>query len=221
MKRKASQQRSGPRPKLQRQGGVYGKAALKRKPSALLTQELKFNDFSNAGDISTTGVIVDMTTFAAGDTALLRDGNKILAKSIQLRGTFATESLAQNAIVRYMIIHDKNSNGTAPTFAQVFSTTPIVTHVYSLKSIANASRFTTLLDRTIVINNQSDTAGAFAKAYIDEYIKVPESCQLVAFADGTSAVPISGSLSLMIISDVATGITDVDSALLGRLRFVG
>lgn len=218
MKRKASTAINRPfkRPRQVAQPQVY-----KKKSAPSIGVEKKFNDFSAITDISTTGTVTDITTFAAGDTALLRDGNKVLCKSIQLRGTLTLESLGKNAIVRYMVIHDKNANGVAPTWAQVVSTTPTTSHVASLKSITNASRFTTLLDRTIVLNNQSDTAGAVAKAYINDYINIPANCQLASFADGSAVVPTSGSLSLMMISDVASGIDDVDCLVLGRLRFIG
>lgn len=190
----------------------------RRQAAPSLAVEKKFNDSSCVTDATTTASITPLNTMAAGDTALLRDGNKILCTSVQIRGTLTLESLAANAIVRYLVVHDKNSNGVDPTAAQIFSTTPAV---YGLKSITNASRFTTLLDKTIVLMNQSDTAGAVGKAYINEYIKIPQALQLASFADGTSACPVSGSLSLIIISDLVAGAADVDVITLNRLRFIG
>lgn len=188
-----------------------------RKAIALVAEK-KFNDSSSVTDVTTTATVVNLNTMAAGDTALLRDGNKILSKTVQIRATLQLESLAANSIIRYLVVHDKNSNGVAPTAAQIFEGTPAV---YSMKNIGNGSRFTTLLDKIVVLNNQSDTAGAMAKAYISEFIKVPESLQLTAFADGTAAVPISGSLSLIIIGDIAAGVADVDAVFNNRLRFIG
>lgn len=224
MKRKASN--LGSRPTLKRQRTIIVnpqrdvQMVMKRERSipALLTSEKKYNDTSSVADVTTTATIVSLNSVAAGDTALLRDGNKILCVSIQIRATLVLESLAANSIIRYLIVHDKNSNGTAPTAAQVFEGTPAV---YSMKSVANASRFTTLLDKVVVLNNQSDTAGAVAKAYRSEYIKVPQQLQLSQFADGSAAVPVSGSLSLIIIGDIAAGAADVDAIFNIRLRFIG
>lgn len=189
-----------------------------RRANVALAPEKKFFDSVQITDASTTATILNLNNMAAGDTAITRDGNKIICRSIQLRGTFQNESLAVNNVVRYMVIHDKNSNGTAPTLAQVFEGTPAV---QGMKSISNASRFTTLLDKTVVLNNSSDTAGAFQIVYISEYIKVPQALQLSAFADGTGAVPISGSLSLIIIGSTAAGANDVDVIMNTRLRFIG
>ena len=198
---------------------AFGGGRGRRPPAAVaLAPEKKFFDSVTITDATTTASILNLNNMAAGDTVLLRDGNKIICKSIQLRGTFQNESLAQNNVIRYMVIHDKNSNGTAPTAAQVFEGTP---SVQGMKSIANASRFTTLLDKTVVLNNLSDTAGAMAFAYISEYVKIPANLQLSAFADGTAAVPVSGSLSLIIIGSTAAGATDVDVIMNTRLRFIG
>lgn len=227
MKRKAGNQPGAAfkKPRMSRQPSVVlGDVIMAdvrrgRKSSPVgLAAEKKFFDSITVTDATTTASVLSLNNMGAGDTALLRDGNKILCLSVQLRGSFQLESLAANSIVRYMVIHDKNANGTAPTAAQVFEGTPAVT---ALKSIGNASRFTTLLDKTIVINNQSDTAGAMAKAYVSEYIKVPRDLQLAAFTDGTAAVPISGSLSLLIIGDIAAGAADVDVVMSTRIRFIG
>jgi hypothetical protein len=196
-------------------GGMGGG---RRKANVALAPEKKFFDSVTVTDASTTASVLNLNNMGAGDTAVLRDGNKIICQSVQLRGSFENESLAQNNTIRYMVVHDKNSNGTAPTAAQVFEGTPAV---QGMKSISNASRFTTLLDKVVVLNNLSDTAGAFAQAYISEYIKVPQALQLSAFADGTAAVPVSGSLSLIIIGSTASGATDVNVVMNTRLRFIG
>lgn len=197
-----------------------GKQTFKstKRQNVLLGAEKKFFDTSSVTDASTTVTVVNLNNMAAGDTALTRDGNKILCKSCQFRITLENESLAQNTIVRFVLVHDKNANGVAPTGAQVFEGTP---NVYSMKSVANASRFITLWDETIVLNNSSDTAGAFQKGYIEKYISIPQHLQLSMYADGTAVVPTSGSLSLLYLSDVASGATDVNIIDNNRLRFVG
>lgn len=190
----------------------------KKTQNVLLAAEKKFFDSSSVTDASTTVTVVNLNNMAAGDTALTRDGNKILCKSLQFRISLENESLAQNTIVRFCLVHDKNANGVAPTGAQVFEGTP---NVYSMKNISNASRFVTLWDEVIVLNNTSDTAGAFQKGYIEKFVIIPEKLQLAAFADGTAVVPTSGSLSLLYLSDVASGATDVNVIDSNRLRFVG
>jgi len=189
-------------------------APSKKKASVSLAAEKKFNDTSSLTDATTTAVLVNLNAMAAGDTALLRDGNKILSKSIQIRGTIRNESATISTVVRVMVVYDKNSNGTQPTAVQILEGIPGVT---SLKSVANASRFITLMDKTYVTNSN----GSFNYNYINEYVKVPQNCQLAAFADGTAAVPVSGSLTLLYIGSESTGVADTDIVFQMRCRFVG
>uniref|UniRef100_UPI004047E422 hypothetical protein n=1 Tax=Yoonia sp. TaxID=2212373 RepID=UPI004047E422 len=113
MKRKASTQGGSAykKPRLTRQGGVYG-AGLK-KASVTLAAEKKFNDVSFATDATTTGTIVALNTIAAGDTALLRDGNKILCKTLYIKCNYVLEDIAQSALMRFMLVVDKNANVAA------------------------------------------------------------------------------------------------------------
>lgn len=218
MKRKATFQKQGTGKKAKTTTVVVALPQARKKANVSIGVEKKFFDSVTVTDATTTASVLSLNNMGAGDTALLRDGNKILCKSIQLRGSFSLEAVSANAIVRYMIIHDKNANGTAPTAAQVFEGTPAV---QGLKNIGNASRFVTLLDKTIVLNSTTTTATALQKEYISEYVKIPQNLQLAAYADGTAAVPTSGSLSLIIISDLAAGAADVDTFINTRLRFIG
>lgn len=227
MKRKAGNQPGSAfkKPRMARQPSVVlGDVIMadvgrrKRGGAVALQAEKKFFDTSDTTDATTTATVVNLNNVGAGDTALLRDGNKILCKSIQIRGKLTLEAATANSVVRYMVVHDKNANGTAPTAAQVFEGTPAVT---GMKNISNASRFTTLLDRTVVLNHTDSAGGALFKLYVNEFVKVPQNLQLTAFSDGTAAVPISGSLSLIIIGDIAAGAADCDAVWANRLRFIG
>lgn len=183
--------------------------------------ELKFNDNSFLTDATTTGAIVALNNMAAGDTALLRDGNRIQMKSIQVRFTAQTESLAANALIRMLIVYDKNSNLSTASIA-TSGTGPLDTiSITSLRQVATTSRFKVLSDRVYALNNQSDTAGAFAKMHDEIYIKIPSDCQNTAFADGNAGAPISGNLLLMYFSDIAAGAGDVDINGQTRLRYYG
>lgn len=200
------------KPALQRQNAAVGPSLTK---SVMLAPEKKFFDNSSNTDANTTATVVNLNAVGAGDTALLRDGNKILCNSVQFRMRLLNSDTATPTTVRVMIIHDKNSNGTAPTAAQVLEGTP---SVVSMKSISNASRFTTLLDKIVVVNNFN---ASIANEYITDYVKIPKNLQLAAFADGTAAVPISGSLSLIYIGSSISGAADTLVDMTTRTRFVG
>jgi len=186
-----------------------------------LAPEKKYNDVTFNADATTTGSIVALNQMAAGDTALLRDGNKILMKSIQLRFTTELESLAQNAVCRFMIVYDKQTNLVNPTIAGA-GTGPLDSIApTSLRQIATTSRFKILKDMTFAINSTSNTAGALQIQYHDAYVKIPNDCQFCQFADGAAGAPNSGGLYLMFFSNIAAGATDVNVVGQARLRFFG
>lgn len=221
MKRKAGSQVGGNFKRARsdlRQLDVVMADQQRRKSQALvgLTQELKFNDTAFNTDATTTGAIIALSTFAAGDTSLLRDGNKILVRSFELRVRLELEAVTQNAVCRFLLVRDKNANIAAPpTIAG-----SIITAVSpeALREIAYMSRYDVLMDKTITINEGS---GAVQKAFFKKYIKVPQDQALTSFSDGTAAIPVSNSYSLIYLSDVAAGATDVNVFGNCRMRFVG
>lgn len=222
MKRKASTQGSQAykKPRFDRQGAVYG-SALKKKASVTLAAEKKFNDVAFATDATTTGTIVALNTIAAGDTALLRDGNKILCKTLYIKCNYVLEDISQSALMRFMLVVDKNANVAAPTIAGS-TTGPLESiAIQAQRQIASISRFHILMDEVIVLNQQGGTGAGKTKGYFERFVKIPENLQLTQFFDGSASVPVSNGLSLMYFSDVAAGATDVDVAGTVRLRFIG
>lgn len=215
-KRKAATQK-GPAPKRRK---VAGTKTFKPK-NVVLAPELKYNDAAFAADATTTGAIVALNNMAAGDTALLRDGNKILMKTIQLRFTIENEANNQNNAVRMLIVYDKQPNLAAATIAGA-GTGPLDTiTIQSLRQVATTSRFKVLMDRVYVINSTSDTAGALQIMHDEAYIKIPSDCQLTQFADGAAGAPQTGNLLLMYFGNVAAGAADTNVLGQARLRFIG
>jgi len=194
---------------------------IRRTKPSVLSPELKFNDNAFATDATTTGAITALNQMAAGDTALLRDGNKILMKSIQLRFTLENEALNQNNAVRMLVVYDKNANlGTASIATAGTGPLDSIT-IQSLRQVATMSRFKVLSDKVYVLNSTSDTAGALQIIHDELFIKIPKDCQLTAFADGVSGAPITGHLLLMYFGNVAAGAGDVNVLGQARLRFWG
>lgn len=219
MKRKLSSTAKKPKPALKRQKTLVIQAVPVRASG--LKAELKFNDASFSTDATTTGAITALNNMAAGDTALLRDGNRIKMKSIQLRFTLENEAQNQNNAVRMMIVYDRNANLSTASIATA-GTGPLDTiTIQSLRQVATVSRFKVLWDKVYVLNSQSDTAGALCITHDEVFIKIPSDCQDTAFADGTAAAPISGNLLLMYFGNVAAGAGDVNVLGQARLRYWG
>lgn len=215
--------------KMKRQGSVLQdtkfkktkKPAYKRQSAGVgvsLAPELKYHDTSFNTDATTTGTIVSLSSVAAGDTALLRDGNKISVRSFELRIALENEALSQNTIARFLLVRDRNANASAITGVNLVldTVTP-----QSLRLIPNLSRYDVLMDKTIVINNTSDTANCYQKAFFKKYVKIPTEDSLICYADGSAGVPITNSYSLLYLSDVASGVTDLNVLGQCRMRFVG
>lgn len=217
MKRKATFQKQGTGKKAKTTG-----AAAQVKAGASLTDELKYNDVAFATDATTTATVVDLNNFAAGDTVNLRDGNKVSMRSLELRVALELEAITQNATCRFVVVVDKNANAAAPTFSG-----SVVTSVFdaatpaALRQISTMSRFTILMDKTFVINQSASNAGGVQKFFFKKYIKIAPFLQLASWGSNAAGVPLSNSLSLLYISDVAAGVADVNVAGQARLRFVG
>lgn len=201
--------------------GSYQKKAKYSKPSykrqnASLSPELKYNDTSFNTDATTTGAVIALTTFAAGDTSITRDGNKIDVKSVELRIRVELEAVTQNAVCRFVLVRDKQPNQAASPLATATGFLDTISPE-SLRSILYLSRYDVLMDKTVSLNEGS---GAVQKMFFKKYIKVRDN-SVTTFADGTAAIPVTNSYNLLYLSDVAAGATDVNVFGQCRLRFVG
>lgn len=194
-----------------------------RKSSALkdLKPELKYNDVSFNTDATTTETVIALTTIAAGDTALLRDGNKIICKSLELRIHLTNEALTQSNVVRFVVVKSMQSNSAAPTWFTGGGLTDVfdASTITARRATLTASRFKIIMDQTLVLNQFGSTGGALSMEYFHKYMKLPD--EVTSFFDGTAAVPVTNAYYLMYVGSTAAGATDCDVVGTARLRFVG
>lgn len=210
MKRKASSSINRPykrpRPAIKRQPTV---AAL-AKQVALNQNEKKYNDVTLNQDCNSTPVVTAVSTFGTGDTVLLRDGNKAIFKSFDIKVRITNSALTNSNVCRFVLVCDKLAQaeqcnwGTAASVADVFDAETITAR----RNILSAERFIVLMDEVIVLNELSGTGGATAKAYFHRYIKVPPTLQLVAWSGSSSTIPVKNAFSLLYLGDTASGISD-------------
>uniref|UniRef100_UPI0040482E38 hypothetical protein n=1 Tax=Shewanella sp. TaxID=50422 RepID=UPI0040482E38 len=216
---------------MKRQGSFYGEQVYTKKTKSTAQPklsrqnatlsiggpELKYKDTAFVADATTTGTIVDLSTFASGDTAITRDGNKIAVRSFELRIAMEKESLVPNVLMRFLLVRDKQPNVAAiPSIGYILDTIT----VESLRNISFLSRFDVLMDKVVVLNQTSSTASGYQKAFLKKYVKVKFD-SITTFSDGTASIPTSNSYSLIYFSDVASGTTDVNILGQCRMRFVG
>jgi len=192
-----------------------------KKVSSVLTKigelEMKTLDTGFTADSTTSTNVVPLTSIQQGDSVNTRDGNKIWLKSIAIRCSMSLEDQAQPVKSRFLIVHDKQPNGTSATVTDVL-TTAVVEDYTNTK---NFSRFTVLMDKVVVLNQTNSIANNKQKAFFKKYIKIPEHLALSTFKDGNTAPPNTGELTLMYFSDTAAGTQDMDVNGSCRLRFQG
>lgn len=187
-----------------------------------LAPELKFLDTAFNTDASTTPSVVALTTMATGDTIITRDGNQISARALEIRVNSSLEAITQNATMRFVVVCDHQANSAAPTWSGTATTSVFdAATIQAMRNLSTLDKYTILMDKTFVINQSASNAGGVQHYFFKKWIKIAPFCQNIRYQDNTSAISMSNALSLLYISDVASGVTDVDVAGQARLRFIG
>lgn len=114
-----------------------------------------------------------INTLSQGSQISQRIGNKVVIKSLRVKGTILPSETADSTdygMVRVAVVYDKQTNGTAPAateiFASIDSAGAFTTQFQAPLKITNKKRFTVLRDENFVINGINDSAHK-----IDWYIK--------------------------------------------------
>lgn len=176
--------------------------------------ELKFIDNFNA--ITILGVpaaaqINLLNGVVQGTTETTRLGEEIKPTSLQLRGTiFGTTSATQADFeVRIIVFWDRQSNGVAPTAAQLLDLTTITQAYHAPYNRDYQERFTVLWDHNI--HNQFNTwtgsgtvLAATSKGY-SKYIKLNRKVMYGLANGGTIADIATNSLYLLTTQSTAAG----------------
>lgn len=124
-----------------------------------IAQEIKVHDSAYTFLPDRDGSALDMyalSAIAQGDTDITRDGLKIKAKSIQVKGQVYMDNAIQSSTVRCVIFCDRNyENGVPPTCAQLFESgyfgTPSAP--YSMRNRKERERFDIIYDKLFTLNN--------------------------------------------------------------------
>lgn len=115
--------------------------------AGLINVEKKFYDTSASGAVSSASPgTLALSDVAQGTAYNQRDGNSVKASSLFIRGSVVTNpslagSYGQN--LRVVVVRDKDNQGSAPSYTDVFETSSI----YSPVNHVNGSRFDILHDK--------------------------------------------------------------------------
>ncbi len=144
-------------------GAVAGAAFTALKVAtglaALINTEFKFIDHTvtaAALDVAAETLFIHgLAQNAQGTDEQLRIGNSILPKSLSIRMAFSgNPSGGTDQTIRYMILIDRDQDGTPPTIAQIIQLTGVQE---SYMNMDNKRRFRVLVDSTLMVGNASTT----------------------------------------------------------------
>ncbi len=120
-----------------------------------LKGEWKFNDTDETAGapIGTQGSYWNMCQIAEGDSAVQRDGTRIVLRSVYIRG-----SLSDNdpRLVRLMIVHWPQSNNQALTLTDLFAQTAAGRMFYSPVDQDSTKKFRILMDKVVKVTPKAD-----------------------------------------------------------------
>ena len=150
-------------------------------------------------------------------------------RSLQIRGAVnLTDTTAGlNVVFRMVIVYDKQSNGSAPTWANIFTSQNIAgttaSDVYAMVNLDNRDRFVILRDKLFVpgaIDNTATQTDAMGPGVIvmNEYIPIKLETIYNAGTAGTIGDITSGSLYCFWISN-ANNDAGVTANVAFRMRF--
>lgn len=189
-------------------------------------------------DINSTGYAVENTGTqlqllngcVAGSQNFNRIGRKINLKSLQIHGSiYQADTTSQFTKCRLLIVFDKQSNGAAPTFADIITSQNIAgttsSTVNDMVNLNNRDRFEIIRDLMYTVDGISDVAtqsysGGTTIVPVDLYIKLGNRETVYnAGTAGTVGDIQSGALYMFLIASQPNA-TGVSANLSFRTRFV-
>lgn len=131
--------------------------------------------------------ITEINCVPQGAAAYNRIGTKIVVKSIKFDTTFYLLGTAPtNAVVRWMIVYDRQTNGAFPSFSSLLSenisTAP---GLYSGVNMANRSRFLVLRQQSVALDPEHRQA-YHASAYIRTNLETQFTSNTTTIGDITT-----------------------------------
>jgi hypothetical protein len=144
---------------------------------------------------ATAGAVAHITVIAQGDGLADRSGDKIFVERVNLMVN-SISSASNNT--RYVVFRDKFNLGTTPGVTDLLATAVVASPLSSL-NVVQQKRFRILCDFVISGSVNGKTASTVRKTMIVN--------QPTYFTGAASTTKASGSLYLLVISDVAASST--------------
>lgn len=205
-----------------------GRALLDVKNVDVLAGGLAFNN---------TTSVTTLNALSTGANSYNRIGRKINLRSLQIRGyIYQNQAGAAPApdVLRWALVYDKQTDGTAPTWAQVFTSidkgAATDTSTMAFRNLDNADRFIVLAEEFYkvdcpagaIANNQPAhvASEANAKWFYSRFIKLKNiPTQFTAASTGTVSDIQTGGLFFMTASDLSAANAQYATKFTTRIRY--
>lgn len=167
--------------------------ALERKVKQ--EAEVRYFDQLQIASVSTTGNVVLLNGLTQGDQGFQREGDWVTNKKLKVKGNMVAGDTTQ--IMRVMIIADWQSNGVAPTIAQILDISIITPPTLAYRNMEYVERFTVLHDEFYSLVTGADTQQRLFSINLNLNIKTNYSLGTA----GTIADISRGAIFLILLSD--------------------
>lgn len=180
---------------------------VRRKLSTfMLSREPKYIETAiNVTSLTSAGQVFALSDIAQGDNYLNRNGNLVQSKYLQYSYACNQAGGTLPIIFKMALVLDRQPNGTAPTFAQIFDTS-VAPLVFTMKNIAAfQERFKILKEDVGSCTSQygGDAQQSVFRGYID-LTKLKAEDQLVRWGGTIATSPNTNGLYLAIVSNTVT-----------------
>jgi len=210
----ASIPRSLGRPGPFRTGGFYG--ASQRSP----TERKTVDTLEQVVNLNNTGSMTLLNGVAVGTDFRNRIGRRFNVVTIQMRAYFDLQNATNTNVdaTRIMIIEDLQSNGVAPTIAQVLGDSAGGTSPMNMLNLDNRQRFRVHYDKQFSLGLYNSAAFYNKQPTINFYKRcnIPVEC---GGTDNTIASISSGAIYLLTLATV-NPFGDWKMGFVTRCRFI-
>lgn len=177
--------------------------------------EKKFLNTVSAGTTlaaGSTGTLVLLNGAVTGDTAYTREGNSMKMSYLYIEGFIQLNTSTQD-ITRLNVVLDKQPNGAATTYADIFDTGAGVSGCIALRNPATVDRYKVLKQIFITLDNNGNQMKKFKC-----WIKLGQHTKYNNGNAGTIADISTNALYFCFAGDNTTNMSVID--YYARVRFI-
>jgi hypothetical protein len=158
-----------------------------------------------------TGAVVLLNGMSQGTTASTRVGRQVVIRDVEYSLAFyATPTTGIDQIDRFLLVFDRQSNGSAPTITDILeSNSP-----FALLNKDTSSRFVVIVDNVKSVNASAEPESNVLTGHVTR--RVNKLVQFNAGNAGTIADINTGGMFLVSLGNLAAGATA--GSIIGRVR---